>query len=84
LIRSIKRKAKTNIKSRFGTAVRERRNELDISQESLAERAGIHRTYVADVERGARNVGLENIERLAFGLEISISALFAGYGVDKK
>jgi len=55
-----------------------------MSQEGLAERAGIHRTYVADIERGARNVGLENIERLAVGLEISISNLFSEYGVDQK
>ena len=55
---------------------------MGISQEALAERAGLHRTYVADIERGARNLALENIEKLAMALEISISHLFARYGVD--
>jgi transcriptional regulator with XRE-family HTH domain len=55
---------------------------MGISQEALAERAGLHRTYVADIERGARNLALENIEKLAVALEISISDLFAKYGVD--
>lgn len=53
-----------------------RRYELDLSQEALAERAGLHRTYVADIERGGRNVSLGNIEKLAAALEISISDLF--------
>jgi len=42
-----------DIKNRFGTAVRSRRKRLGISQEELAGRAGLHRTYVADIERGA-------------------------------
>ena len=70
------------INERFGLAVRKRRNELGISQEGLAERAGLHRTTVGDIERGIRNVSIENVEKLAIGLEISISALFADYGVD--
>lgn len=49
---------------------------LRISQEELGGRAGLHRTYISDVERGARNVSLESIERLAQALELSVSALF--------
>lgn len=60
----------------FGASVRGWRNQLGISQEKLAERANLHRTYVSDVERGSRNVSLENIERLAHALDISVSALF--------
>jgi len=71
------------IKERFGSAVRKRRHELSISQDGLAERAGLHRTYVADIERRIRNVSLKNVEKLASGLEISISSLFAEYGIDK-
>jgi transcriptional regulator with XRE-family HTH domain len=56
---------------------------MGISQEKLAERAGLHRTYVADIERGIRNVSIENVEKLASGLEISIASLFTEYGVDK-
>lgn len=66
-----------DIKSRFGTAVRARRKGLGISQEELADRAGLHRTYVADVERGARNLSLESIVRLAQALETSLPTLFS-------
>lgn len=52
------------------------RNRLGISQEELGGRAGLHRTYVSDIERGARNVSLESIEKLALALQISVSALF--------
>src|SRR5437763_16620240 len=70
----------TDIKNRFGTAVRSRRKKLGISQEELAGRAGLHRTYVADIERGARNLSLANIEKLARALETSIPTLFAEQG----
>ena len=69
-----------DIQSHFGTAVRARRKHLGISQEELAERAGLHRTYVADVERGARNLSLGSIEKLAYALEISIPILFTHAG----
>jgi CheY-like chemotaxis protein/DNA-binding XRE family transcriptional regulator len=65
-----------DFKKMFGATVRGWRNRLGISQEKLAERANLHRTYVSDVERGTRNVSLESIGRLARALEISISALF--------
>ena len=65
-----------DLKRLFGTAIRSKRSELGISQEELADRAGLHRTYVSDVERGARNLSLESIEKLASALELSISGLF--------
>src|SRR3954462_13527390 len=67
---------KTNIKSRFGTAIRTRRKRLGLSQGELAGRASLHRTYVADIERGARNLSLANIEKLALALETTIPILF--------
>ncbi len=70
------------VKSRFGLAIKQRRQAIGISQEVLAERAGLHRTYIGDIERGARNLSLENIEKLAKALQISISDLFANYGVE--
>jgi CheY-like chemotaxis protein/DNA-binding XRE family transcriptional regulator len=66
-----------NVKKAFGASVRFLRNRLGISQETLAERADVHRTYICDVEGGVRNVSLETIERLAVALGVSISALFA-------
>ena len=63
----------------FGSAVKSRRKELGISQEELAERAGLHRTYVCDVERGARNLSLHSIVRIAAALKIAPAALFGGF-----
>ena len=71
-----KRGAKPDIRERFGDAVRDRREALGMTQEDLADKARIHRTYVSDVERGSRNVSLINIERLTAALAISMSGLF--------
>jgi transcriptional regulator with XRE-family HTH domain len=71
-----------DINCRFGKAVRRRRRELDLSQEKLAERAELHRTYISSIERGRMNPSLENVEKLAKALDISISALFANYGIE--
>ena len=68
-----------DVKKHFGAAVRLRRNHLGISQEELAGRAGLHRTYISDVERGARNVSLESIYRLATALDVPLSVLFAHF-----
>lgn len=53
-----------------------RREKLNLTQEDLAYQAGIHRTYLSDVERGSRNLSLINIERLAAALAMSLSDLF--------
>lgn len=72
-----------NIQQRFGKAVRRRRRELDLSQEVLAEQAGLHRTYISEIERGEVNPSLEIVDRLAKALNISISRLFADYGIEQ-
>ena len=72
-----KKKGPPDIRARFGFAVKVRREALGLTQEDLAERARIHRTYLSDVERGGRNLSLVNIERLAQALRLSLSALFA-------
>jgi transcriptional regulator with XRE-family HTH domain len=59
----------------FGRAVRARRAGLDLSQEELADRAGLHRTYVGSLERGERNVSLRNMDRLARALEVELAVL---------
>ncbi|WP_026072771.1 helix-turn-helix domain-containing protein [Nodosilinea nodulosa] len=73
---------RADIKILFGKAVRRRRRELDISQEALAERAGMNRTYVSSVERGERNPTLESIDQFAKALNITVSRLFVDYGIE--
>ena len=63
------------ITARFGASVRSLRFRLGISQEELAERADMHRTYIAGIERGARNVTLKSIDRLAKALGVSTATL---------
>ena len=55
----------------FAANVRRRRLELALSQEELAERAGVHRTYVGMLERSEKNVTIYNIERIARALELN-------------
>lgn len=62
----------------FGKRVRARRNELGLSQEALADLAGVHRTYVGSAERGERNVALLNILRIATALGVKPGSLLDG------
>jgi transcriptional regulator with XRE-family HTH domain len=71
-----KRRSTADIRERFGFAVKGRREELGLTQEDLADKAGIHRTYLSDIERGSRNVSLINIERVAAALSMLMSELF--------
>ena len=68
-----------SVKSRFGTTLRQLRDERGYSQEELAERAGLHRNYVGGVERGERNVALENIVKLAKALSVMPGDLFSDF-----
>ncbi|MCJ7666876.1 MAG: helix-turn-helix domain-containing protein [Anaerolineae bacterium] len=65
-----------DIRTLFGRRLRELRQQQGLSQEELAFRAGLHRTYVGGIERGERNVTLKNIQRLADALGVDIRALF--------
>jgi transcriptional regulator with XRE-family HTH domain len=71
--------APRSVKSRFGSRLRQLRDERGYSQEELAERAGLHRNYVGGIERGERNVALENIVKLAKALSVSPQDLFADF-----
>lgn len=62
---------KTAIRKAFGLKVRMRRYEMEITQEELAEKADLHPTYVGSVERGERNIALENIIAIAKALKCS-------------
>ena len=67
---------KEHILIRYGQAVRKVRLEQGISQEELADRCGLHRTYISDVELGKRNISLENVERIAISLNRTLSDFF--------
>ncbi len=67
----------SDISKAFGRVVRRRREALGLSQEKLAERAGIHRTYVSSIERGKVRLGLEVAKKIAEGLDQSLSELIA-------
>jgi transcriptional regulator with XRE-family HTH domain len=65
----------SDVTVRFGKRLREVRTRKAISQERLAELAGLHRTYVSSVERGKRNISLVNIESLADALGVPMAEL---------
>ncbi len=71
-----------NIQQDFGSAVKTQRLQLCLTQEELAERSGLHRTYITDIERGVRNVSLRSVERLARALETTLAELL--YNADRK
>ena len=60
----------------FGERLRELRTERNLSQERLAELAGLDRNYIGQIERAERNVALVNIVRIAQALEVEPGALF--------
>lgn len=65
-----------DIKLKVGQRIRELRKQLELSQEGLAYKAEVDRTYVTDVENGRRNVSVEILERLIKALEVSIAEFF--------
>lgn len=68
--------SKRNILIKFGERVREIRKQKDLSQEELAYKADLHRTYIGMIERAEKNVTLLNIEKIANALEVNIKELF--------
>src|SRR4051794_3860307 len=65
------------VRSIFANSVKRWRKHRGLTQEELAERADLHRTYISDVERGTRNLSLESIDKLARALDISLPILFS-------
>jgi len=69
-------KTKSQILRKYAQKVKQLRTEKGLSQEELAERADLHRTYIGSIERQERNVSLLNIERIANALEADIKDFF--------
>lgn len=65
-----------DIKLLFGLNVQRIRKAKGLSQESLAEKSQLHRTYIGSVERGERNLSIINIEKIALALGVPIKELF--------
>lgn len=65
-----------SLRARFAKNLRDSRATREISQEALADLAGVHRTFVSEVERGIRNLSIDNIEKLANALELDPAELF--------
>jgi len=67
----------SDILKKFGDKVRDIRKQLNLSQEELADKAGVHRTYIGMIERAEKNITLLNIEKIAIALEMNISDFFS-------
>lgn len=64
------------IQKTVGLRIKELRNKLNISQEELADRSNIHRTYIASLEVGKRNVSIVTLEKIVKALDVSLSEFF--------
>lgn len=60
----------------FGNTIRKLRKEKKLSQEELGFQANLHRTYIGMIERGEKNITLENIQKLSKGLDVSMNLIF--------
>jgi len=66
----------------FGNNVRQYRMKLGLSQEKFAEKCGLHRTYISDIECFRRSISLDNIQKIADALGVETFQLFLDEGVD--
>ena len=66
----------------FGNNVRQYRMKLGLSQEKFAEKCGVHRTYISDIECFRRSISLDNIQKIADALGVETFQLFLDEGVD--
>lgn len=67
------------ILEKFGEKIKEERKKQGLSQEELASRAGVHRTYIGMIERAEKNITLENIEKISKALKLPIDSLLRNY-----
>lgn len=64
------------IEEKVGNRIKELRNNLGISQEELGFRSGVHRTYIASLEVGKRNISISTLEKIVIALEVSFCEFF--------
>jgi transcriptional regulator with XRE-family HTH domain len=74
---------KGNINEEVGFNIRRIREERNLSQEELADLAGLHRAYIGQIERGEKNIGLKNLEKIAKALNVSIKVLLDISSIDE-
>jgi transcriptional regulator with XRE-family HTH domain len=67
-----------DVRIRFGKRVRQLRHRLGVSQEAFADMCGLDRTYMGGIERGERNLGLVNINKVCAAFRISLAEFFRG------
>ena len=66
---------KIDIRKKFGRRLKKIRKELKLSQDELAKKSGLHRTYIGSIERGYQNISLENVYKLAKALKMNLKDL---------
>ncbi|AKG36820.1 helix-turn-helix domain-containing protein [Paenibacillus durus] len=76
--------SKSELVRKIGERIRRLRKEKGLSQEQLGELSGLHTNYVGQVERGEKNLTLETLEKMVFGLDISLEELFRYIGPMEK
>ncbi|MDD4002804.1 MAG: helix-turn-helix transcriptional regulator [Clostridia bacterium] len=64
------------IQEKVGKRIKELRNKLNISQEELGFRSGVHRTYIASLEVGKRNISIVTLEKITNALEVTLNIFF--------
>ena len=64
------------IEEKIGNRIRKLRTSINISQEELADRCSLHRTYIGSVERGERNITVKNLDKIAKALNVTLSKFF--------
>lgn len=75
------RDANQAVQEILGSRIRHQRESLGFSQEDMAARCGLHRTYYGSVERGERNIALQNIVRIADALDVDPGLLLEGLSI---
>ncbi len=66
-----------SIEIKVGKRIKDLRNQLGISQEELGFRSGVHRTYIASLEVGKRNISIATLEKIVKALDVSLSEFFS-------